>query len=68
VSFFFHKHAWEMVYVRNLILKILLDKRHIISGAGYLPLRSLLSLGNGSIAIVPLPSFRWAMKSTNTQL
>jgi predicted Fe-Mo cluster-binding NifX family protein len=23
-----------MVYVRNLILKILLDKRHIISGAG----------------------------------
>ncbi|PKL11094.1 MAG: hypothetical protein CVV52_15175 [Spirochaetae bacterium HGW-Spirochaetae-8] len=37
-------------------------------GAGYLPLRSLLSLGNGSIAIVPLPSFRWAMKSTNTQL
>src|SRR5690554_3492539 len=31
-------------------------------GAGYLPIRFLHSLGNGPIAIVPLPSFRWEMK------
>ena len=28
---------------------------------GYLTLRSLLSLGNGPIVIVPPPSFRWGM-------
>jgi hypothetical protein len=31
-------------------------------GVGYLTLRSLHSLGNGPIVIVPLPSFRWGMR------
>jgi hypothetical protein len=30
--------------------------------AKYLPIRFLLSLSNGPIVIVPLPSFRWEMK------